>query len=102
MLPFSALQELESIEVFTYSFKHRNLEDSEDRNPWDAALLVELDENHHNLKRVYIKDLLQINKLTGETCDYFLWEKQESWQRHRIAPFTDWDMVTGFEHRIVD
>lgn len=40
-----------------------------------------------------------MSKLTGEMCDFILWERHASWKKYEIAPFTDWDMVVGFEPR---
>lgn len=103
MLPFTALRQLESIEVSSQRNRRPNAEsfDSTGSEVWDEALLFELQRQHHKLKRVFLKVVLQMSKLTGETCDFFLWKREQSWYKHEIAPFTAWDMEIGLEPRIL-
>jgi hypothetical protein len=100
MQPFTTLRQLESIEVSSQKKAHPNamLAGSE---VWDEALLFGLQRQHHKLKKVFLKVVLQMSKLTGETCDFFLWEREKSWYKYEIAPFTAWDMKIGLEHRIL-
>jgi hypothetical protein len=103
MLPFTTLRQLESIEVSSHKIRHPNAMSSNSTGSevWDEALLSALQRRHHKLKKVFHKVVLQMNKLTGETCDFFLWEREKSWHKHEIAPFTTWDMEIGLEHRIL-
>ncbi|KIM22000.1 hypothetical protein M408DRAFT_29093 [Serendipita vermifera MAFF 305830] len=101
MLPFAILEHLQSIEVFNHTIRLSRTEDREERNPWKVSLLDSLYKQHRRLKKIFIKDLVEVNKLTGEKCDCFLWERRESWERYSVSQFTDWDMVLGFEPQVV-
>jgi len=99
MLSFTALRQLESIEVSSQRNRHPNAEsfDSTGSEVWDEALLFDLQRQHHKLKKVFLKVVLQMSKLTGETCDFFLWKREQSWDKYEIAPFTAWDMEMGMD-----
>jgi hypothetical protein len=104
MGPFTALEQLESIEVSISSFGRRSttfFAQTAIRDVWNKALLVSLHNQHHRLKRVFLNVLLSMSKLNGDRCDFFVWERRHAWEEHMIAPFTEWDMVIGLEPRVL-
>jgi hypothetical protein len=102
MLPFTVLEQLRSIEVSTYHRARRSSMISIEQigdEVWEEAFLVGLQKQHPKLNKVFLKVILNINKLTGEKADFFLWERSQAWKEHMIAPFTEWDMAIGLKPR---